>query len=234
MLADVMRNLDLYSIFLLGLLGTGHCIGMCGPLVLAIPTQAGRVWAHLLYHLGRVTTYVGVGGVLGGVGAGLSLGASAAASDPLAWVARMQIAFSFVAACFLLLFALFRLGILQEPDWLAVASPKKMPGFASVQKGVMTQGSRASVFGFGLIMGFLPCGLSYAAFSMALPSGGVLPGGLLLACFGLGTVPGLFLVGTGATGLLRRYRRYSDLLSGILMVGISVSLAVDAIQAILH
>jgi len=94
-------------------------------------------------------------------------------------------------------------------------------------------GSRASVFLFGLMMGFLPCGLSYAAFARALASGGFLEGGLLLLCFGLGTVPGLFLVGTGASGFVRRYRQYSDLLSGMLMIGIAVSLAADALQAML-
>jgi sulfite exporter TauE/SafE len=83
------------------------------------------------------------------------------------------------------------------------------------------------------MMGFLPCGLSYAAFARALAAGGVSEGGALLLCFGLGTVPGLFVVGTGASGFVRRYRQYSDLLSGMLMIGIAVSLAADAFQAII-
>ena len=58
-------------------------------------------------------------------------------------------------------------------------------------------------------------------------------GGLLLLSFGLGTVPGLFLVGTGASGFVRRYRQYSDLLSGMLMIGIAVSLSADALQVML-
>ncbi len=228
-----MNDLDLYSLFLLGFLGTGHCIGMCGPLVLAIPTQTGRISAHVLYNLGRITTYVGVGAFMGGIGVGLSVLAGATGGDPLAWMAQIQVAFSLVASAFLLFLGLFRLGILAEPDWMAVASPAKIPGFQRVRGGVMGGESRTSVFLFGLMMGFLPCGLSYAAFARALASGGLLEGGLLLLCFGLGTVPGLFLVGTGASGFVRRYRQYSDLLSGMLMIGIAVSLAADALQAIL-
>jgi len=228
-----MSYLDLYSLFLLGFLGTGHCIGMCGPLVLAIPTRVGRISAHVFYNLGRVITYAGVGALMGGMGVGLSALAGAAGGDPLAWIARIQVAFSLAASVVLLFLGLFRLGILAEPDWMAVASPLKIPGFHRVREGISGEGNRTSVFLFGLMMGFLPCGLSYAAFARALASGGFLEGGLLLLCFGLGTVPGLFLVGTGASGFVRRYRQYSDLLSGMLMIGIAVSLAADAMQATL-
>ncbi len=228
-----MSDLDLYALFLLGFLGTGHCIGMCGPLVLAIPTQTGRISAHVLYNLGRITTYAGVGAFMGAIGVGLSVLAGAAGADPLAWIARIQVAFSVVASGLLLFLGLFRLGILVEPDWMAVASPVRIPGFHRVRDGVKGGENRGAVFLFGLMMGFLPCGLSYAAFARALASGAPLEGGVLLLCFGLGTVPGLFVVGTGASGLVRRYRAYSDLLSGMLMIGIAVSLSADALQAML-
>ncbi len=228
-----MSDMDLYSLFLLGFLGTGHCIGMCGPLVLAIPTQAGRISAHIFYNLGRIITYTGVGAFMGGIGVGLSVLAGAAGGDPMAWIARIQVAFSLVASAMLLLLGLFRLGILAEPDRMAIASPARIPGFRRVREGVTGGGNPTAVFLFGLMMGFLPCGLSYAAFARALACGGLLEGGLLLLVFGLGTVPGLFLIGTGASGFVRRYRQISDLLSGMLMIGIGVSLAADALQAIL-
>jgi len=228
-----MSRLDLYSLLLLGFLGTGHCIGMCGPLVLAIPTQGGRVSSHVLYNLGRITTYAGVGACMGGMGAGISVLASAAGGDPLAWIARIQVAFSLVASVLLLFFGLFRLGILPEPSWMSAASPSKIPGFSRVRQDVTAGKDRIPVFLFGLMMGFLPCGLSYAAFAMALASGGLAEGCLMLLCFGLGTVPGLFAIGTGASKFVVRYRRYSDLLSGMLMTGIAVSLAADALQAML-
>ena len=75
-------------------------------------------------------------------------------------------------------------------------------------------------------MGLLPCGLSYAAFSRAIAAGAPLQGALMLAAFGIGTLPGLLLIGTGATALARRYQRQSDLVAGLLMIAMGLSLAV--------
>jgi sulfite exporter TauE/SafE len=84
----------------------------------------------------------------------------------------------------------------------------------------------------GLFMGFLPCGVSYANFSRALTASRPLEGGVLLLAFGVGTLPGLLLVGTGASVLARRYRKHFDILSGILMIGMAASLIVKGITAI--
>ena len=65
-------QIDLISLFLLGFLGTGHCIGMCGPLVIAFPARSAKFGSHLFYHLGRILTYVIIGCVMGGIGAGLA------------------------------------------------------------------------------------------------------------------------------------------------------------------
>jgi uncharacterized protein len=225
-----MNDADLLSLFLLGFLGTGHCVGMCGPLVLAIPTATGKTTSHLLYHLGRITTYTAVGAVLGGLGAGLSfLAERAGTTAPMQRLAGVQVGFSLLSSVFLLCLGLMRLGMLREPDWMASASPSNLPGFTRVRDGVSLRGNRRMTLLFGLMMGFLPCGLSYAAFAAALPAGGILRGGLLLLAFGLGTLPGLFLVGTAASGLFRRYRKPSDLVAGMLMILMAVSLAVRAL-----
>jgi hypothetical protein len=224
MLGGVMQDAELFSLLLMGLLGTGHCIGMCGPIVLAIPAQTGTTSAQALYNLGRITTYSAVGAFLGATGAGLA---------DLSEVARIQVGVSLLTSVLLLLLGLLRLGILQEPAWLAAGSPSKIPGFRKVLQAVTVRQSRPSIFLFGLMMGFLPCGLSYGAFAMALSSGGVREGAISLLAFGLGTLPGLFFVGTGASGLIRRYRRQSDLLAGILMIAIAVSLVVKALGALL-
>jgi sulfite exporter TauE/SafE len=63
-----LDGIDIYGMFLLGLLGTGHCIGMCGPLIFAFPGRTGRLMPHLAYHLGRIITYTGVGAALGAIG----------------------------------------------------------------------------------------------------------------------------------------------------------------------
>jgi uncharacterized protein len=224
-----MNNVDMVSMFFLGLIGTGHCIGMCGPLVVAIPGRTRRFSAHLFYHLGRTITYVSIGALMGGLGVGIAGLALKIGSDPLLVVVQIQMFFSLVAAVFLFWFGLFRLGFIQEPSWMSSVLPEMAPGYQKVLQWAFVQQRISGIFLIGLMMGMLPCGLSFAAFAKALAAPGSLEGGLLLLAFALGTLPGLLLIGTGASGLFRRYRKHSEILSGILMIGMGFSLAADAL-----
>lgn len=228
----LMNDWSLYSMFLLGLLGTGHCLGMCGPLVLALPAQRGRLTAHLLYHLGRISTYTIVGALLGVAGASVAELGTAAPAGQLGAMAQVQVGLSLVAAALLLLFGLVRLGILREPSWMALASPSRIPGFRRLQQVVASGRGGLALFAFGLLLGLLPCGLSFAAFAAALPAGGAGGGALRLLAFGIGTLPGLLLLGTVASRFARRHARLFDVLAGLLLVGMAVSLAVDGLSAI--
>jgi sulfite exporter TauE/SafE len=218
--------------FVLGITGTGHCVGMCGPLVLALPAHSGRYLAHLLYHLGRVCTYTLVGAAVGGAGAAMAT-AAGVAGNRVDWVPKVQVTVALLAAALLLGLGLLRLGVVREPAWMAVASPARIPGFRRLQRSAMARGGLGSLFLLGLMLGLLPCGLSYAAFVRALPAGGPLPGALLLAGFGAGTIPGLLVVGTAASAFARRHARLFDLLSGLLLIAMAASLAVDAAGALL-
>ncbi len=223
-----MSHLDITSMFLLGLFGAGHCVGMCGPLVLVFPAGAGRFSAHLFYHSGRLATYAAAGMVMGGIGAGISRLARNSGVAPLAWIARIQVGFSIAAAVFLLIFGLSRLGFFAEPAWMGTAKPSKIPGLRGVIGSVLKTKSNASMGLLGLMMGFLPCGLSYAAFSRALAAGGTIRGGMLAAAFGAGTLPALMIFGTGFSRIGIKYRHYSDLVSGMIMIAMAGSLFADA------
>ena len=223
----------LISIMLLGLSGTGHCIGMCGPLVLAFPAKTGRFSAHLFYHFGRIFTYGMVGALMGGLGLVAAQVASATGADYLTMVARIQMVFSLLAGAFLLMFGLSQLGIVSEPAWLSIATPERIPGYKRVVRSALRGNSRLLMFVTGMLMGLLPCGLSFAAFSRALALGGPGEGILLLLAFGCSTVPGLLLIGGGACVLARRYRRHFDLFSGVIMIAMAVSLIVKALAAML-
>ncbi|MFZ1200875.1 MAG: sulfite exporter TauE/SafE family protein [Desulfobacterales bacterium] len=226
-----MGDLDLISLFLLGLLGTGHCVGMCGPLVVAFPGRTGRLSPHLFYHFGRLFTYGAIGAVMGGIGRGLALASAVTGSDHLQLVARLQVTLSVVSAGFLLYFGLCQLGFFPQPRWLQIVAPEKIPGYRRIIRlAFIKQGAAEMVFA-GLMMGFLPCGLSFAAFSRALAAGGVMRGFLLLAAFGIGTLPGLLLIGTGATTLARRYQVHSDIIAGLLMIAMGLSLGLKALAA---
>jgi sulfite exporter TauE/SafE len=228
-----MNDLTFFSMFLLGILGTGHCIGMCGPLVIAFPARRGKFASHLYYHLGRIFTYVVIGSIMGGIGAGLAGIAAATGGNFPLWVTRVQLGVSIVAALFLLSFGLARLGIIREPGWMALASPDKIPGYRKLLKSVFAGKRQAEMFLLGMMMGLLPCGLSFAAFTRALPSGSPINGAVMVFIFALGTVPGLLLLGTGASGLARRYQTHSDILAGLLMIFMAAELAVKAFSAIL-
>ena len=227
-----MNNLTLVPMFMLGILGTGHCIGMCGPLVIAFPARSGRFASHLYYHLGRIFTYVVIGSVMGGIGAGLAEIAAATGGNYPDWVARIQMGVSFLAALFLLVFGLARLGIIGEPGWMAMASPEKIPGYRKLLKSAFSKKRQAEMLLLGMMMGFLPCGLSFAAFSRALPSGGPIHGAAMVFAFALGTVPGLLLLGTGASGFARRYQSHSNILAGLLMIYMAAELAVKALSSL--
>lgn len=229
---EPLEPVNLTAMLLLGLLGTGHCIGMCGPLAFAFPGQTGRPSAHAVYHLSRIAAYGVIGALLGGLGAGLAGIAAETGSDHLLWTARIQIALSLAAAGFLILFGLNRLGFLPEPGWMSAASPTGIPGYGNMLRRAMAEKRSLAMLLPGFLNGMLPCGLSYAAFARSLAAGGPLPGGLMTLVFGAGTLPGLLLIGYGAAFFGRRYRRYSDILSGVLMIGMGLSLGADAVGAI--
>ncbi len=216
---------DLWGMFLLGLLGTGHCIGMCGPLIFALPGRTGRLLPHLLYHLGRVATYTVIGGIMGGIG---QLMAGAAAGS--AGVVVIKVALWLIASALLLVLGITRLGIIREPGWLNAVSPERIPGFKSALEGAAGDRAHSAFFWMGLMLGFLPCGLSYGAFAQALGNADALQGVLATLAFAVGTAPGLILLGTGASALFSRYRRQSDIVSGVLMIYMAVKMGHKAIR----
>jgi sulfite exporter TauE/SafE len=224
--------IDTTALFMLGLLGTGHCIGMCGPLVVALPGQTARFSAHLAYHTGRLITYTLFGAIMGAIGSGLIQLAALSGADPLLWVTRAQAAISVLAGLFLLIFGLCHMGFLAEPRWLYVALPDRMPGWRRLMFQSPNQRSNLNLLLLGLLLGGLPCGLSYAAFAKALAGAQVITGAARGLIFGLGTLPGMLAVGMGAAVLLNRFRRQATLLAGLIMLGMAANLLVKAFEAL--
>jgi sulfite exporter TauE/SafE len=227
-----MNDIDLISLFLLGLLGTGHCIGMCGPLIVAFPGRTGRFSSHLYYHFGRLITYSGIGIIMGSAGSGLAMLAAITGGDHLQFVTRVQVALSLLAALFLIYFGLCQLGFFKQPQWMQLASPEKIPGYKKIIRLAFVKQQTLEMFLTGLLMGLLPCGLSYAAFARAIAAGTPFQGLLMLVTFGLGTLPGLLLIGTGATSLARRYQRHFDIIAGLLMIAMGLSLSIKVISIV--
>ena len=224
--------IDPLAMFLLGLFGSGHCLGMCGPLIVALPGAYGQWRAHFIYHLGRLATYTFMGALLAGAGQGVIRLGAFSSGEVAAWNARLQVALSLPVALFLLLLGLQRLGIVPEPAWMAWAEPRKLPGFGRVLRRVLDRRSAGWLLAMGALLGLLPCGLSYGAFARAVAAGSVLQGAYLTLLFGLGTLPALLLLGGGAGALWQRFRPQAELLAGLIMVGMAVALLGDAWTAL--
>lgn len=224
--------IDAAALFMLGLSGTGHCIGMCGPLVVAFPGQTGRLAAHLAYHFGRLITYTIIGTLMGAVGSGLMRLAAIVGGDPLIWISGVQVVISLAAGVVLVFLGLSRLGLIAEPGWLTLTVPMQLLGRRHLLLRHTGRRGELDLFLMGLLLGALPCGLSYAAFAKALAAAHPLSGAGTALIFGLGTLPGLLAVGAGAGVLLSRYRRQADTLAGLIMIGMAAVLLVSALEAL--
>jgi len=196
----------------------------------ALPGQTGRFSAHLAYHAGRLITYGIIGASMGAAGSGLIALASAVGGNPMLWITRVQVGISLLAGGFLLFFGLSRLGLVVEPQWLAIAVPNRMPGWRRLMSRTAALRTNLDLFLMGLLLGWLPCGLSYAAFAKALSGAQMLSGVVVALIFGLGTLPGLLAVGAGAAVFLNRFRQQADILAGLIMLGMAATLMVKALE----
>jgi hypothetical protein len=181
----------------MGLLGGfGHCAGMCGPLVTAVSLAAGpRVGArrtmgiHLLYNAGRITTYAFAGLVMGIVGSVVNVAGRAAG---------LQQAVAVLAGGLMIVMGLGAAGV---APWARRIEERLTGRIFAGARGLLEGGGQGRAYALGLLLGFLPCGLSWSAFVGSAATGGPVPGTLFALSFGLGTAPALLLVG-GATAVL--------------------------------
>ncbi len=184
--------IELVPTFVGGLLGSAHCIGMCGGFAVAIGAAERRpapmLARQLLYSAGRITTYAFLGACAGT--AGLQF-----AQHRVAMISAQQL-FSLAAGALMLLIGLSVLGVLRV-RWLSSGGHGLL---APLCAHFLDARGPLAVFLAGLMTGFLPCGLVYSFLALALASGSMTSGLLLMTAFGLGTVPSM--IATGAGGLL--------------------------------
>ncbi len=173
-----------------GLLGSAHCVGMCGGFALLLGAGGSRFALNLarqvLYSLGRVCTYALGGAVAGYFGWRLVHG--------MGTVVNVQSVLSVIAGTLLVFQGLAAAGMLRRV-WRR--HPRPDCPTARLFAALLTGPGWGSVFVAGLANGLLPCGLVYAYLALAGSSGGPWSGAAVMAVFGLGTIPALVLVGCG-------------------------------------
>jgi sulfite exporter TauE/SafE len=166
--------------FLTGLLGSLHCMGMCGPIALALPqigeTNKEKIAGRLIYHTGRITTYASLGLLFGLFGLGLKL-------------AGLQQSISIGAGVIIIIMVLLNTQSIEQ--WVAKIIGKHNSRWMGK---LIAHKTYSAHFLMGMVNGLLPCGFVYIALIGSAAAQGMLQGAAFMALFGLGTLPTLLSV----------------------------------------
>lgn len=192
--------------FLMGLLGSVHCFGMCGGIVgaltMGLPADLRQSPKQLIpylltYNFGRIASYAIAGLLIGFLG------------GQFAQVLPMDSPHA-IAKWFTAIFLII-LGLYIGSWWQALSVLEKWG--SHLWRKIEPLGKRflpvrhpIQALGLGLVWGWLPCGLVYSALALALTSGSALNGGILMFSFGLGTLPMLLAIG-GSTQWLNQWTK---------------------------
>jgi sulfite exporter TauE/SafE len=196
-------------VFVGGLFGSLHCVGMCGgfPLALAAGRTAGNLPRQLLYNLGRLNTLAAIGALSG------AAGVAVVASGPVWLVGRVL---ALAAGLFMIAVGLEMLGFLAGISARGAAMVQRSLG--RLLGSVIRSRSPAAPLALGVFNAFLPCQLIYAFAAQAASTASVGRGTLTMLAFGLGTLPAMLAVGTTRALMGVRVRARLSLLSGLLVI----------------
>jgi sulfite exporter TauE/SafE len=223
-----MNSLDIYLAFSLGVIGSLHCIQMCGPIVLAyslpIVTYSRRqqIIAHFSYNSGRIVTY----GVLGAI-AGL-------AGGWLGKLAGVEHVVVIIAGSLMIVAGLLMSGLLPSGPLGAFYRFRPASFFTQKVGGLLKSPTLGSKFSTGILLGFLPCGLVYTALLKAMETGSLAGGILTMICFGVGTAWSLMLLGLFSSTVSVWLRKRANALAAIGVTLMGCFLVYRGIMASMH
>ncbi len=219
---------ELLGVFLVGLLGSAHCVGMCGGFVVALAQMNDGARSlqvnHGLYFLGKTLTYAFLGALAGGFGAALG-----------GLFATMQQGLSIALGVFLIVIGLGLIGVLRRFEGNAFLA--RFTGLSRLMGTLLQQRGPHAVLGLGMLNGLLPCGLVYGMLAVAAASGSATHGALVMGTFGLSTLPALYLTGVASFLMRPVWRSRLTLVSGVLVIGLGLMTIVrgtPSLNAMLH
>jgi sulfite exporter TauE/SafE len=214
--------LDLFPPFIVGLIGSLHCLGMCGPLIVAYSLQLSGtgtaavragvkagMWHHFVFHAGRLATY----GFLGALAAGIFY-----LANLTLFFKQFRGGLTLVGGVLMILLGLVLLKVFPLPCFLMrLCGEKGIVG--RVSSASLLRGKQlTSKIGLGVATGFLPCGLSWAMIAKAAATQNIPLGFLTMVAFGLGTVPVLFLTGVTASFISVRTRLLGERIAALSVI----------------
>lgn len=218
----MMLNVPLLiAAFMTGLLGSVHCVGMCGGIVGALSMTPGGAAAPrrtfpLWYHLGRIASYATAGAIVGVFG-GMLLDAAS--------LARVTGVGAIVAGGFMIL-----LGLYLASWWNGLAVLERLGArlwrrIEPYGRPLLPARRPHQALLLGMLWGWLPCGMVYSALAGAAVSGDALNGALIMMAFGVGTAPLLLALGTGMLRARVGGRYWRTIAAvGLIVMGIYVAL----------
>lgn len=207
------------AVVIASLLGSLHCVGMCGAFLALSLDGPSRVRAQAFYHLGRLATYSGLGVLAGGVGSALDAGGTLVGLQRPAMVLAGVMVAGF--------------GVLTLARAMGVRV-RRAPVPAFFRDGVvrlqraalaMPQGRRS--LAIGMLTTLLPCGWLYAFVFTSAGTGSPILGGATMAAFWVGTLPALGALGAGLSAAAGPLRRHAPVLTAILVIVVGIATAVQ-------
>lgn len=216
--------------FMLGFVGSFHCIGMCGPIALTLPVQhlggSKKMAGILLYNAGRITAYAILGLIFGWLGKQLYLGG-------------LQQWLSIITGSLLLLVVMLKyLGIRwTKGGHLPNAFTTKIK---SMLGRLLQQQRFRTLYAIGFLNGLLPCGLVYLGVAGAVATGDVIKGMLFMAAFGAGTLPAMagvtwfsHLINLSLRNKMRRMIPVVVSIMGVLLILRGLNLGIPYVSPVL-
>ncbi|MES2537080.1 MAG: sulfite exporter TauE/SafE family protein [Pseudomonadota bacterium] len=225
-----MDGINLVPVFLVGLLGSVHCIGMCGGIVAAFsaapapqrnfPVAVAAYRAPALgavdgalrvlsYNTGRIASYVMAGAIAGGIAGG---------ARALTGISTLQVGGYWLANLMLVALGLYLMDVWRGLARLEAAGHVVWRHIAPLMKPLLPMDSPLKALALGGIWGWLPCGMVYSVLLTAIMSGSALSGAAVMLAFGLGTLPMLLAMGLLGTHMKGWARRRSVRVAGGLLV----------------
>lgn len=201
--------------FLLGFIGSAHCIGMCGGIATLVVTSASpsRWHALLEYQVGRISVYV-----LLGTGAGVF----AAVFDWTSSLLDAQRVLSTLAGLMVVLMGLHIAGWIPDPLKRITPLWARWTRIQSILRGPKRVSNRWRSVLIGIGNGFLPCGMVYGALALAVVAGNIGLAVMTMLAFGLGTVPAMFFAPALMRMLIVRWRQHAVSVVAVLMISVGV------------
>lgn len=223
-----MNEISLFSAFVMGLAGSGHCIVMCGGVASSLQFASKNlsvIKVSLAYNFGRLTSYCIAGMLVA------SLGATFAKQNT-----HFALGVKIFSGIFMILLALYVMRLANTLKFVEKAGKTLLwQHIVKFNKLFLPVDSLKKAFGYGMLWGWLPCGLVYSALIWTLQAESTLHGASIMLAFALGTLPAMLTIGQSAQ-YLNRFLNHNlvRLTLGSIFVWYGIYLLIMATDKLVH